>query len=324
MVSQQSLSEEEKEPAEAFRASLSLATSTSRSSQQRVQALNSLHARLSSTPPVNPLGTIPLLDQLLPLTSDGSASVRQTLLKLLRALPVSGVRQHAERILMYIRAGLTHLSHEIRSDALTALEWLLEVAPDAALSCPGGWMKTLNSFGAMLGWSPSLQSPSSPAPAGATPSATGHGWTTTPKPATLGIGRLAVRSESERARQLQTLSRLLDAGLRPPKPKPLPTDSQQEYVEWLTHDPPNREVAFAHLNLYGPPRDENSEMYADRGARQRVFRSRWYEAVRVGTDAALKEGGAVGRAAGPLNVTLMQGLSDYEESVMDLVNLYEV
>ena len=47
---------------------------------------------------------------------------------------------------------MTHLASEIRMDALNVLEWLLEVAQEDVVSCPGGWVKTLKSFVAMVGW----------------------------------------------------------------------------------------------------------------------------------------------------------------------------
>jgi len=50
---------------------------------------------------------------------------------------------------------MTHLAAEIRVDALAVLEWLLEVAQEDVVSCPGGWVKTLKSFMSMMGWASS-------------------------------------------------------------------------------------------------------------------------------------------------------------------------
>lgn len=79
-----------------------------------------------------------LLPSLLPLILDGSNSVRGQLLKLLRALPVSDVKDHVTTMLPYVRAGMTHLAADIRVSAVEVLEWLVEVAGVEVVSCAGG------------------------------------------------------------------------------------------------------------------------------------------------------------------------------------------
>jgi len=86
------------------------------------------------------------------LIIDGSASVRAQFLKLLRLLPAPDIGDRVESALLYTRAGMTHLAAEIRMDSLAILEWLLEVAEEDVVSCPGGWVKTLKSFMSMMGW----------------------------------------------------------------------------------------------------------------------------------------------------------------------------
>lgn len=119
-----------------------------------------LVSRLSTTPndnPGNPTLAIPvaiLLPKLLPLILDGSTSVRQQLLKLFKILPPQDVADRAGSVILYTRAGMTHLATEIRDDALNVLEWLLDITGDASVKCPGGWVKTLNSFLSMMGWTP--------------------------------------------------------------------------------------------------------------------------------------------------------------------------
>jgi pre-rRNA-processing protein IPI1 len=138
---------------------LSLASS-SRSDSQRRDALSYLTTQLSSQPvkaPI-PLPVSILLPKLLPLILDGSASVRAQLLKFLRLLPSSDIGDRAEIALLYTRAGMTHLAAEIRVDALAVLEWLLEVAKEDTVTCPGGWVKTLKSFMSMMGWATSHES----------------------------------------------------------------------------------------------------------------------------------------------------------------------
>lgn len=220
--------------------------------------------------------------------SDGSASVRTQLLKLFRALPPAEVGPHVEKILMYIRGGMTHLSNDIRSDTLNALEWLLEVAGDETVSCPGGWLKTLNSFSSMLGWNPSVGSAMS-----------SKGWTSASK-ATLGTKK----GPEAQARQIQVLAKFLQTGFSPEAQVPY---SPRAYWDNLYRLPatPN---PFAYLNLFGTPRDEESEMYPDRISRQRIFDTKWRAAISAGMDGAKKEGGTVGRAAATLDRALKSGL----------------
>lgn len=291
VVNQQSLSETAPDPVEQFKHNLSLASS-SRSDSQRKDALAYLTSQLSAKPPNNPVGTSAILTKLLPLVSDQYTSVRGQLLKLFRALPPAEVSPDVEKALMYVRAGMTHLSPEIRTDSLQVLEWLLDVAGDEVVSCPGGWMKTMNSFSAMLGWNPTIGN------------ATGSkGWTTASK-ATLG----ATKGGNAQARQIQTLARFLQAGFKPDAQ--VPYDSQAFWDN--IYRMPRRPNPFAYLNLFGPARDEEGEMYPDRESRQRVFYARWNKAITKGLDEAKKEGGAVGRAAAVLDQTLKEGMGDYK------------
>lgn len=244
--------------------------------------------QLSANRPNNPVGTSAVLAKLLPLMSDGSASVRTQLLKLFRALPPSEIGPAAEKILMYVRGGMTHLSNDIRNDTLNVLEWVLEVAGEEAVSCPGGWLKTLNSFSSMLGWNPSVGS-----------AMTSKGWTTASK-ATLGVKK----GPEAQAKQIQVLAKFLQTGFRPEPPV---CYNPRAYWDNLYRLPgtPN---AFAYLNLFGIPRDEESEMYPDRLSRQRVFDAKWRAAISAGMDSARKEGGTVGRAAATLDKALAAGL----------------
>jgi pre-rRNA-processing protein IPI1 len=74
---------------------------------------------------------------------------------------------------------------------------------------------------------------------------------------------------------------------------------------------PTRSNAFAHLNLFGSPRDEEGEMYIDREDRQRVFNRRFQAAVEKGTIEAKKEAGEAGRAAAILTKVLREGMKDF-------------
>jgi len=271
---------------------LSLAI-TAKSDNQRRDALAYLTNQISAKPPNNPVGTSGVLTKLLPLISDSSTTVRTKLLALLRVLPPSEVQPHVEKILMYVRGGMTHMATIIRTDALNVLEWLLEVAGDEVVSCPGGWLKTLNSFSSMLSWNPSVSSALS-----------SKGWTSAPKAAPLGGG--SKKGPEAQCKQIQVLAQFLAIGFKPETPAPYNPKAYWDNLYRL----PGVPDPYAHLNLFGTPRDEDSEMYPDRSSRQRVFDAKWRSAIVAGMDGARKEGGTVGRAAASLNRVLDGGSKD--------------
>ncbi|CAK7206666.1 rRNA processing protein [Sporothrix eucalyptigena] len=343
-VNQQSLTEDAPDPAVQFRHNLSLAA-TSRSDNQRRDALAFLTSQLSSGSAGgrqgangnnnNPVGTAGILNKLLPLISDPAGPVRAQLLKLFRALPPNDVRPAAGKILLYIRAGITNLSLAVRDDALGALEWLLDVAGDELVACPGGWLKTLNGLGAMMGWVAAVQTNTFSSTGANNVSFSSSGWSSAPKTSFAGSstatlvkgggtgGSKAMRGASF-ARQLAALTKFLEIGLRREEPAPY---SPQAYWDNLyrrqpssTSDASSRTASstinpFGHLNLFGAPRDEDSEMYADREDRQRVFAKRWQAAITKGIEEARREGGSVGRAAATLDDVLRVGMEDYNQTV---------
>ena len=75
---------------------------------------------------------------------------------------------------------------------------------------------------------------------------------------------------------------------------------------------PKRSNAFAHLNLFGPPRDEESEMYVECEERQRIFQKRFNAVVASGVEGAKREGGEVGRAAAGVAKALAEGMEGFE------------
>ncbi|KAF8853161.1 hypothetical protein BDZ45DRAFT_677864 [Acephala macrosclerotiorum] len=286
-INQQSLTTNAPSSSSQFSHYLSLASS-SKTDTQRRDALSYLTTQLASKP-VNaplPLPTAILLPKLLPLILDGSSSVRTQLLKFLRLLPQADIADRAESALLYIRAGMTHLAAEIRADALTVLEWLLEVAEDDVVTCPGGWVKTLKSFMSMMGWAVS---------------STTSKWTAASK-ASFG------KSGKSFPKQLLVLAQFLRAGLVEPKDDLAVKSVVGNFQNFMI---PTRSNAFAHLNLFGSSRDEEGEMYIDREDRQRVFEKNFLAAVNAGVENARKEGGEAGRAAAVLAKVLKEGMADY-------------
>ncbi|KAH7157448.1 Rix1 complex component [Dactylonectria estremocensis] len=300
VMGQQSLSTTAPDVIQQFRHSLSLAAS-SKSDKQRRESLAYLTSQLSSEPPVNPVGTHGILHKLLPLISDSSTPVRSQLLKLFQSLPPAEVRHSTEQAIMFIRAGMTHLSADISNDTLGVMEWLLEVAEDDLVTCPGGWVKTLTTFCALMGWALSSSN---------------QGWSSAPR------AGLKAKGAAAYARQIATLAKFLEAGLRPETA--IPEDESQNWDNMYRI--PRDSNAFEYLNLYGSRRDEEGEMYPTREARQRVFERRFLEAMMKGADQAKKEGGATGRAASALDKVLQNGMADYESltavDTQDLLGLW--
>jgi pre-rRNA-processing protein IPI1 len=300
-MTKQSLAETAPDASQQFNHYLSLAAG-SKSDKQRRDALAYLTSQLLSKPPNNPVGTYGILAKLLPLISDISAGVRTQLLKLLRALPEFEVQNHAEMAAMYIRAGMTHVSSDISGDALSVLEWLLDVACDELVSCPGGWVKTLNSFCAIMGWSVAGNS----------------GWSSAPK------STMRAKDAVSHAKQLSTLATFLRAGL---KAEAVCPRGQTDYWDNL-YRTPRASDPFSYLNLFGKRRDEEGEMYGDREARHQIFMKRYYGLISTGTEKAKKEGGAAGRSATVLDQVLRDGMDSnaggslVEVDAQDLLGLW--
>ncbi|KAG9250095.1 Rix1 complex component [Emericellopsis atlantica] len=302
VMGQQSLSTTAPDVIQQFKHSLSVASS-SKSDKQRQEGLAHLTGQLSQQPPVNPVGTHTLLAKLLPLITDSSTPVRKQLLKLFEQLPGEQVRYAVEQATMFIRAGLTHLSADISNDALNFMEWLLDAADVDLVSCPGGWIKTLNTFCAMLGWS---------AAAGK------DGWSSGGRGAAVRGGKASLNQ----SRAIEILAKFLAAGFVPEEAV-AEDEGDWDHLYRLPRDP----NAFAYLNLTGMRRDEDGEMYADRESRQRVFHRRFLTHVVKGVEAAKKEGGTSGRAAAGLDQLLRSdmGMGDYEPlGAMDTEDLLDL
>lgn len=281
---------------------------SSHSSSQRRDSLAYLTTATTSRPVDAPFPQpiSLLLLKLNPLILDGSNSVRSQLLKFLGNLPSREISPHIGHTLLYIRAGLTHLAADIRSSATDLLLWAIGTCPSELVSCAGGWVKTLKCLLTVLHWHATSATPSKGAATGA------NAWSSSRAP-TLGKqgseGRLPVKT-------LNVLAAFLSAGLKDEYDTgaggmydhkwPIPL----RFVE--AHMLPNRSNAFAHLNLFGPPRDEESEMYVNQGERQRIFQKKFQAIVSSGVEVAKREGGEVGRAAAGVAKALAEGMQGFE------------
>lgn len=231
-----------------------------------------------------------ILPKLLPLLLDGSAAVRTQLVKLLRLLSRKDVTDRVESTLLYIRAGMTHLAVDIRNDAVNTLEWLLENAREDTVTCPGGWVKTLNAFMSMMGWAVSSGSTK---------------WSSSTK-VSFGKGGRAF------PKHLITLAQFLRVGLGEDD-KDLETERSITFPVWDVgvHAIPVSSNSYSYLNIFGPGRDEEGEMYTERESRQRVFKERFHETIERGIESAKKEGGEVGRAAAILGKAVADGMNGF-------------
>lgn len=225
---------------------------------------------------------------------------------MLGTLPSRELDPQIGHTLLYIRAGLTHLAADIRSSATDLLLWAIETCPNELVSCAGGWVKTLKCLLTVLHWHAASLTPGK----AAAPEAAAWSSSRTPALGKDGSeGKLPVKT-------LNVLAAFLRAGLQ----EEHDADADAIYSEkWPfplryteAHMLPKRSNPFAHLNLFGAPRDEDSEMYVEREERQRIFQTRFYVIVSNGVEAAKREGGEVGRAAAGVARALGVGMQDLE------------
>ena len=237
-----------------------------------------------------------LLPKLLPLFLDGSNGVRHQLLKLLRVLPPADIGDRGEKLLIYIRAGMTHLAADIRISAMDILAWALDVAGEALVSSAGGWVKTLKCFLTMLGW---------------WNGETNASWSTS----SASLSKISNRGKTL-AKDLNVLGLFLRAGLAETGKSESLESSDFPLSNVQYHSLPKTSNCFAHLNLFASVRNEEIEMYEDREERQKIFREKFQPAYLQGLESAKQEGGEVGRAAASLTKFLSE--------VMDSRNLEDV
>ncbi|MCJ1417895.1 rRNA processing protein [Xylographa parallela] len=266
---------------------------TSRSDTQRKESLSYLTTTIVSRPVGSPLQqpVSILVPKLLPLFLDGSNGVRNQLLKLLRVLPSGEVEDLIEKVLLYVRAGMTHLAADIRSSSMDILGWLLEAAGEAIVSCAGGWVKTLRCFLAMLGWSNEEANEAWSTNKASFGKAGSEGKTLVKILNTLGLFLSIGITEAETTEEVQGINFF-----------PL------SHVQY--HLLPKRSNTYASLNLFGSHRNEDNQMYEQCGERRKILSSKFQKALEQGLESARQEGGEIGRAAAAVTKIITQGLDD--------------
>ncbi|KAL9594875.1 MAG: hypothetical protein Q9219_006783 [cf. Caloplaca sp. 3 TL-2023] len=98
----------------------------------------------------------------------------------------------------------------------------------------------------------------------------------------------------------------------------------QEKVEVPCHEFPlknarihqisQRSDCFAHLNLFGPARHEDTQLYEEREDRQRIFQKSFRGSLEFGLADTKQAGGEIGRAAARVQDVINEGMSDFEET----------
>ena len=235
-----------------------------------------------------------LFPKLCPLVVDVSNGVRAKLPDLLRKLSPNDVSAHIDELLPYIRLGLTNMAADIASSASDVLMMVLEIGPYDLVECAGGWVKTLTTLLAALKWGAPTEI-----------EVRNKGW----MPANLiSEGKISLKL-------MNVLAAFLRIGL---SERPV-ADERVNARTWPfplcnteAHMLPKRPNAFAHLNLFGPPRDEASTMYVEREQRQRIFHRRYRASVEGGAYAAKLQEGEVGRAAASVGIVVKDGMEGFE------------
>ncbi|KAK8193455.1 pre-rRNA-processing protein ipi1 [Phyllosticta capitalensis] len=266
-------------------------------------------ARAANSPLPQPVSVI--VPKVGTLIYDNSKAVREQLLRLFEVLPPNDIRPYVEDLVRRIRAGMTSLSMDIRLSSLDVLDWLLQTHPHETISCKGGWIHTLKCFNSILGFREPV---SSSAP---------QKWST----AASTVG--ASHSDSEKLKKLRThqltsLASFLKTGIvEDPKEKNRAKEEADRLkricfpLHQAHHHLYTPPTAFDHLNLFGPPPDEDNRMYTDRHGRQRALAKLVRPALENGLKTAKKEGGMVGRAAGDVGKILQEGLHDFGDDLSD-------
>lgn len=269
---------------------------TSRSDSQRKESLGYLASAIVAHPTNSqlPQPVSVVLPKLLPLILDGNNGVRTQLLRVFRALPPNDVEEYVDQLLLYLRAGITHLAADIRSSALDILGWALEIGGHELVSCAGGWVKTLKCLLAMFGW-----------PTDATETV----WSSS----NVSFGKAGTEGKAL-VKGLNALAAMLRAGLVPSIENGAESSTVTGFPLWHVdqHLLPKRSNAMTYLNLFGLSGDKENDAFEDLGDRQRIFHIKFQQAVHKGLESAKGEGGEVGRAAAGVRKILMEGMKDYE------------
>jgi pre-rRNA-processing protein IPI1 len=265
---------------------------------QRRESLGHLSTALSNQGPGGSSihFTTSVLPRLLPLILDSSDITRQQLLRILYSCPIQDIDDAtAEKIVLYVQAGMTHLVPGIRASAMELLAWVLKSTGASMVSCPGGWFRILETFLAVFSWGIDVAQET-------------QGWTTSNN----GSQAEGGAQGKAFAKNLDTLALFLRAGLVEELDTEKDVNDEPNFLQRRQNMYTIRYGrGFAHLNLFDRLQDISSEIYMYRGERQQVFADKFKVAFENGLVAAKKQGGIVGRAAVVAQKVIIDGMVDY-------------
>ncbi|RMZ79013.1 hypothetical protein DV737_g3649, partial [Chaetothyriales sp. CBS 132003] len=258
---------------------------SSKSENQRRESLVFLAACLDSakTTATLPLTVSAFLEKLCPLILDGSNGVRSQLLRLFQTIPPADIKDRVARLLPHIRAGMAHLSKDIRISSIDILSWLIGAAGQELVSSSGGWFMTLECLTTVLGWR----------------SVDAGRWTAS-KP--------SIGNSKTTTKTVMVLAEFLKTGLLEQADNDNVGVIAVQFPSWHLHfhQIPGKSNAYGYLNIFGPPPDEKNQMLEDREDRLRCYNASFAALVNDGIAISRKEGGELGRAAGILVKVLEQ------------------
>lgn len=254
----------------------------SRADSQRKESLAYLASAIQgdSRGRASPLPTKDLLDKVMPLLLDSSSGVRSEMLKAFRALRKRDLGDYAETVLPYIRAGMTHLSQDIRRNTMDVLAHFVASSGKALVSAPGGWIKTLQCFTNNLGFKDFPEN---------------EAWS---------LHKTGFREDAKSvAKTLQVTELFLNAGLLEDF-----SEGKENYdpahdfplYDFAHHQISAKSNRYGYLNLFGKPLDNDSRQLEDREERVLEFRDRFQARFTKSLASARQEGGEVGRSAGQI------------------------
>lgn len=268
----------------------------SKDKDKRIESLSFLATVYNTKDGRNLVSISVLLPKVLPLMLDGDLAVRSHVYAFTQAISKEDVEDHVDKMLLYTLAGITHIATDIRNSSLDILKRMLDLEGDALVSCAGGWCKLLKSLMTMQGWI--LEDTSS-------------AWTSINTSSIEPDGKSKVK-----AKALLVLAYFLRVGFHD-----YPSEDQSGASTWgwpltdtAAHMISPTTNAYGYLNLFGPPRDEEGEIYYDKEDRQKIFQKIFRERMERGLETARQESGEVGRAAADVQKAIKEGMNDFEEA----------
>lgn len=253
--------------------------------------------------PDNPSLYKQILNAVIPLIIDQSASVRTALISLLNAASekqTNLMELHARSIILYIHSAMTHIVPEIRNDSTKFLDVLIKHGPDSLVR--SAWIKTLKSFFTLLNWTLS-DSKQSVSLAITTSSVTNNSGKSKKQGLDslvrfIRIGAFANEDELSKKRIVLTAHPSTTKYLTPITPQPF------AHLKLFT-----TELSSTNKNTVDKTIDLNTISCEDVETRKRVLVEFFIPQIKKNLTNLIKEGGEVGKSAKTLEAICNEVLS---------------